>query len=92
MVEKKMIILVDVSSVIITNAVPEVAVKLSESLITTTLGKYPTKSYTLENYGLCMNAISKGNYGSCGCGRAVFDSTYEEDLFDVIVVLKIWNF
>ena len=67
-------------------------VKFSESTMKVTIGDLSTKSYTLPNYEAYMNAISKGNYGSYGCERAVFDSTYEEDLFDVIVGQKIWDF
>ena len=36
--------------------------------------------------------IPNGNYNSYSSGRAVFDSTYEKDLFDVVVGLKIWDF
>ena len=67
-------------------------VKFSESTMKVTIGDLSTKSYTLPNYEAYMNAISKGNYGSYGCERAVFDYTYEEDLFDVIVGQKIWDF
>ena len=77
---------------IISNTESKDAVKIGESINKTILGDLSTKSYTLPNYEACMNAISKGNYGSYGFGRAVFDSTYEEDLFDVIVGQKIWDF
>lgn len=75
----------------ILNTEPKDVVKFSESTIKATIGDLSTKSYTLPNYEARMNAISKGNYGSYGFGRAVFDSTYEEDLFDVILSLKIWG-
>ena len=81
----------DLADAIVSNTEPKDAVKIGEGINKTILGDLSTKSYTLPNYEARMNAISKGNYGSYGFGRAVFDSTYEEDLFDVILSLKIWG-
>ena len=76
---------------IVSNTDPKDVIKVTESIIKPIAEYSSAKPYSLQPYGAGGYEIPNGNYGSYGCGRAVFDSTYEEDLFDVIVGIKIWD-
>lgn len=58
--------------------------------ITNDIVHYPKNSLPIQPHGAGGYEIPNGDYSSYRGGRAFFDSTYEEDLFDVILSLNIW--
>ena len=59
--------------------------------ITNGIVNCPANSLPIQPHGAGSYEIPNGDYSRYSGGRAVFDSTYEEDLFDVILSLQIWG-
>ena len=81
----------DLADAIVSKIDPKVLVDSTNGLITNDIGNSPANSLPIQPHGEGGYEIPNGDYSSYSSGRAVFDSTYEEDLFDVIVGLKIWD-
>ena len=80
------------SAAIIPNMDLKDAVKFCESNIKAATGDLSAKPYSLQPHGAGGYEIPNGDYSSYSGGRAVFASTHEEDLLDVILGQKIWDF
>ena len=81
----------DLADAIMSNIDPQVLVDLTNGFITNDIGNYPANSLPIQPHGEGGYEIPNDDYSSYSGGRAVFDSTYEEDLFDVILSLQIWG-
>ena len=84
-------LLADFSEVIMPEYNSKSVANSFNNYITNDIVHYPNNSLPIQPHGAGGYEIPNGNYNSYSGGRAVFDSTYEEDLFDVILSLKIWG-
>ena len=81
----------DLADAIVPNIDPKVFADSSNGFITNDIGNCPANSLPIQPHGAGGYEIPNGDYSIYSGGRAVFDSTYEEDLFDVILSLQIWG-
>ena len=80
----------NLADAIMSNIDPKDVFKFTESVIKPFAEYSSAKPFSLQPYGAGGYEIPNGDYSSYSGGRAAFDSTHEEDLFDVILSLNIW--
>ncbi len=88
--KKKDDLLADFSDTIMPEYNPKGMANNINTIITNDIVNYPANSLPIQPYGAGGYEIPNGDYSRYSGGRAFFDSTYEEDLFDVILSLNIW--
>ena len=88
--KKKDDLLADFSETIMPEYNPKGVANSFNNYIPNDIVHYPNNSLPIQPYGAGGYEIPNGDYSRYSGGRAFFDSTYEEDLFDVILSLNIW--